>query len=556
MFTNIWASALSQVYLHFYFFSLFALVVFGFFFLIFSWQNNRSWLGFWYTKYSNLIVSLQFGLLYFTIFIIFFNFFVTLKTGQTFKFLVSILNADFSFFYFSLTSLNLFFLFMLSIVALLTTISFRTSRLEEQTVKQIQYFQVKHKEKRELFFNFQLILLQFLLFIFFSTEDVFIFFISFESSVLPLFAIIAFFGKRSQKFKALAYLLYFTLLSAVPMFAVTIWLNISTGSSFYPEIQFLVRTNAFDFQQLLFCFLAFFIPFSVKFAFFPLHSWLPEAHVEASTEGSMLLSGVMLKLGFFGLIKYCIGLFPGALFLVAPFVLSLALIGSFAATLATYHQIDVKKIIAYSSVVHMNLSLFGYLTLSSTALQAAIFMNFSHAIISAGLFSSVGVLQDRVGTRMLPELCGLSKSLPIWSQIFFVLLLANAGVPGTVGFIAEAPLIWGCFTHFPYCGFLMLFPVSLMAFRNFVLFAQICWGVPYNYLTPVKLQSGTESKGSVILAKIWDISIFGEGFTPVVFAILAVFLGIWPNFVLHLLNETAFQLENWYITFNKNLYLN
>jgi len=252
----------------------------------------------------------------------------------------------------------------------------------------------------------------------------------------------------------------------------------------------------------------------------------------------MLLSGILLKLGFYGVVKYCLGLFGGALFGVGPILLTLALVGAFATALSTYRQLDLKKIIAYSSVVHMNLSLFGYLTLSAVALQAALFLNLSHALISAGLFNAVGLLQERSRSRNLLELAGLGTVLPLWSQCTLLLLLANAGLPGTAGFIGEAPLVWGCYIHYPYAATLLLLPLSLMGVRSFLLYAQLCWGVAHGHSSPTPLRGGGT------LLRSWDLSLGrGEGVALALCSGGALLLGVWPQPLLGLLDYAALQSE-------------
>ena len=252
--------------------------------------------------------------------------------------------------------------------------------------------------------------------------------------------------------------------------------------------------------------------------------------MEASTEGSMLLSGILLKLGFFGILKGCLGLFGGALFAMAPPILTLALVGAFATALSSYRQLDVKKIIAYASVVHMNVALCGYLVPSAVALQAALFLNLSHALISAGLFSLVGLMAERSRSRNLLELAGLGTVAPLWSGLLLLLLLANAGLPGTIGFLGEAPLVWGVFGAHPYTGLLLLLPLSLMGVRSFLLYVQLCWGVAYGHFSPTPLPSGAQ------LLRHWDLSLGrGEGVVPALLAAATLLLGIWPQPLLGLL---------------------
>ena len=311
--------------------------------------------------------------------------------------------------------LNLYFLLLTHGLLALTLLSFRQGSLEERASLPLSATAALQRQRAQTLFGVLLAFLGFNLSVYFSCENLALFFLTFEASALPIFGVILFYGKRSPKFRAAAYLLYFTLLSAVPLLGLLLVLYQRSGTLFYPELLALQHQGLLlkPGSETLLAFLAFFLPFGVKFSFFPLHSWLPEAHVEASTEGSMLLSGILLKLGFYGIVKCCLPLCGGALFGVAPALLSLALVGSLAGSLATYRQLDLKKIIAYSSVVHMNLSLVGYLSLSAVAFQGALFMNFSHAVVSAGLFSAVGLLQDRTRSRALPELSGLQSVMPL-----------------------------------------------------------------------------------------------------------------------------------------------
>jgi NADH:ubiquinone oxidoreductase subunit 4 (subunit M) len=259
----------------------------------------------------------------------------------------------------------------------------------------------------KIFFLFFIFSLQLILHILFITDNIIYFFIAFEASVLPVFGIIGFFGKRSLKFKAMTYLLYFTLASAVPLICVISYIYVNSGTFYYSGIKFFFFNSQFsDFTYKL-LFIGFFIPFAVKLAMFPFHTWLPEAHVEASTEGSMILSGIMLKLGFFGIVRFCLSFFPSITMSVAPFILGFCFIGAISTSFSMYKQLDIKKIIAYSSVVHMNIAIFGYFCGSHTGIEGALLFSFSHGVSSAGLFCAVGFLHDKLKTRNLMEISGL-----------------------------------------------------------------------------------------------------------------------------------------------------
>lgn len=446
--------------------------------------------------------------------------------------------------------LGFFFALMAQLVLVLTELNFRCSPLEERSREEpetaaLESPRRRHRAQRSLLFGLCLGLLQLLLLLFFYTDNLLVFFGAFESSVLPIFLLMGYFGKRSQKFRAMAYLLFFTLLSAVPLLLLLLELYQRSGSVDYGQLLFLQQSGRLLTEgELPWAFLAFFLPFGVKMAAFPLHGWLPEAHVEASTEGSMLLSGVLLKVGLYGLLRCCLELCGGATLGLAPYLLTAAVVGALVTSLSAYRQLDLKKIIAYSSVVHMNLSLVGCFCLSSTALEATLFLNFGHAVVSAGLFAAVGVLQDRSRTRNLLELSGLDRAMPLWSGALLLLLLANAGMPGTVGFVGEAGLLWGCFQHFLSVGFLALPAVGLMGLRNLLLYAQICWGVTPAFLNPLRLPpvAPASAAETLLLLRHWDVVPLRDGMVLLMLAALSLLLGFWPQPLLGLLEEGTLLL--------------
>jgi NADH-quinone oxidoreductase subunit M len=437
----------------------------------------------------------------------------------------------------------------------LTDLNFRCSPLEERSREGVNPVAAatrrRHRAHRQLVFGLALGLLQLLLLLFFYTDNLLVFFGTFEASVLPIFLLMGFFGKRSQKFRALGYLLFFTLLSALPLLGLLLLLYQRSGTVDYGQLLLLQQQGLLlNSEELPWAFLAFFLPFGVKMAAFPLHGWLPEAHVEASTEGSMLLSGVLLKVGLYGVLRCCLELCAGATLALAPYLLTLALVGALITSLSAYRQLDLKKVVAYSSVVHMNLSLAGLFCLSSTALSATLFLNFGHAVVSAGLFAAVGVLQDRTRSRSLLELSGLDRSMPLWSLCLLLLLLANAGLPGTVGFLGEAGLLWGCFQSFAAVGFLALPAVGLMGLRNLLLYAQLCWGVAPAFMGPLRLAPPTRSglpqgaaaPEATLLLRHWDLTPWRDGLTLLLLTALSLGLGLWPQPLLLLLEESSLTL--------------
>ena len=309
-------------------------------------------------------------------------------------------------------------------------------------------------------------------FIFFSTDNLLILYISFEASMLPLFFMIGSFGSRVNKIKA-AYLLFFFTLGGSVFFLAALTILYSYAGSF--NIFYLIK---FPFnlyiEKLIWFFL--FIPFATKVPIVPVHIWLPEAHVEASTEGSVLLAGIMLKLGLLAIIKFLIPIWPHASVFFTPMVYTLALISIIFISFNIFLQLDLKKIIAYSSIIHMNYALLGIFSKSVLGLHGAIYLMFTHGIISSGLFVVIGFLYSRFHTRLLSYYQGLCSAFPTLSSIFFILLLGNAAIPGTGGFVGEILIFFAIFdSNFIVALFSLFAPLS-GAIVSIILFVRIFFG--------------------------------------------------------------------------------
>ena len=309
-------------------------------------------------------------------------------------------------------------------------------------------------------------------FIFFSTDNLLILYISFEASMLPLFFMIGSFGSRVNKIKA-AYLLFFFTLGGSVFFLAALTILYSYAGSF--NIFYLIK---FPFnlyiEKLIWFFL--FIPFATKVPIVPVHIWLPEAHVEASTEGSVLLAGIMLKLGLLAIIKFLIPIWPHASVFFTPMVYTLALISIIFISFNIFLQLDLKKIIAYSSIIHMNYALLGIFSKSVLGLHRAIYLMFTHGIISSGLFVVIGFLYSRFHTRLLSYYQGLCSAFPTLSSIFFILLLGNAAIPGTGGFVGEILIFFAIFdSNFIVALFSLFAPLS-GAIVSIILFVRIFFG--------------------------------------------------------------------------------
>ena len=288
-------------------------------------------------------------------------------------------------------------------------------------------------------FMIMLLLTELLLINVFSVCDLFFFYIFFESILIPMFIIIGVWGSRQRKIHAAYQFFFFTLLGSILMLLGIIFIYLNIGTT---DIQLLVHTDLSKSRQII-LWLAFFSSFAVKIPMLPVHIWLPEAHVEAPTAGSVILAGVLLKLGTYGIIRFMIPLFPYAMLYFTPLVFTLCVISIIYASATTIRQIDLKKIIAYSSVVHMNFALLGLFTNTTFGIEGSLFFMLGHGIVSSGLFLCVGILYDRYHTRNILYYGGLVQTMPIFSTFFLIFTLANLGLPGMVNFIGEFLVLVG-----------------------------------------------------------------------------------------------------------------
>ncbi len=285
------------------------------------------------------------------------------------------------------------------------------------------------------------LILESLLIAVFSFLDIVFFYIFFESVLIPMFLFIGVWGSRERKIYA-AYLLFlYTLLGSLLMLVGILSMYYFVGSS---DIYLLWSADwSVSYQYLLW--IAFFASFAVKIPMFPFHIWLPEAHVEAPTAGSVLLAGILLKLGGYGFLRFTLPLLPDAVSYYNPLVYTLCILAIIYTSLTTLRQTDMKRIIAYSSVAHMNLVVLGIFSMNLPAIEGSIFLMLSHGIVSGGLFLGIGSLYSNHKTRILKYYGGLVQIMPIFSTIFFILTLANMGLPGTSSFVGEFLILLGSF---------------------------------------------------------------------------------------------------------------
>ena len=266
----------------------------------------------------------------------------------------------------------------------------------------------------------------------FCALDLVLFYLFFEGGLIPMFLIIGVWGGPRRVYASFKFFLY-TLLGSVLMLLAMMAMAWQAGSTDIPTL--LATKFPADMQWWLF--LAFFASFAVKMPMWPVHTWLPDAHVEAPTAGSVILAAILLKMGGYGFLRFSLGMFPIASHQLAPLVFTLSIVAIIYTSLVALVQEDVKKLIAYSSVAHMGFVTMGIFTGSQQGLDGAIFQMLSHGLVSAALFLCVGVVYDRLHTREISAYGGLVERMPKYAFVFMIFTMANVGLPGTSGFVGE-----------------------------------------------------------------------------------------------------------------------
>ncbi|SMF25149.1 NADH dehydrogenase subunit M [Tistlia consotensis] len=275
----------------------------------------------------------------------------------------------------------------------------------------------------------------------FCALDFVAFYMFFEGVLIPMFLIIGVWGGPRRVYSAFKFFL-FTLAGSVLMLLAILAIYFAGGTT---DIPTLISQGHLDPQLQIWLWLAFFASFAVKIPMWPVHTWLPDAHVEAPTAGSVILAGVLLKMGGYGFLRFSLPMLPEATHFFAPLVFTLSVVAIIYTSLVALVQKDMKKLIAYSSVAHMGFVTVGIFTITQQGLAGAVFQMLSHGIVSAALFLVVGVVYDRLHTREIERYGGLANSMPRYSLVFMVFMLASVGLPGTSGFVGEFLVIVGAF---------------------------------------------------------------------------------------------------------------
>ncbi len=359
-----------------------------------------------------------------------------------------------------------------------------------------------------------LIFISFILFNIFCVLDLVFFYIFFESILIPMFILIGVWGSRQRKIHAVYQLFFYTLLGSLLMLLgiLVIYSHVQTT-----DIRILYNTN-FSFYRQLILWSSFFFAFCVKVPLFPFHIWLPEAHVEAPTVGSVILAGVLLKLGTYGLLRFVIPLFCDATYYFLPLVYTLCILGILYTCCSTIRQVDLKKIIAYASVSHMSFVILGLFTSNIQGIGGSVFLMLSHGIVSSGLFFCIGCIYDRYKTRILRYYSGLVATMPVFSFCLFVLILANISFPGTSSFIGEFLILAGLFENNHFAALLAAFSIILTAVYSIWLYNRIIFN---------KLQTTYYTKFSDFSKKEFVI-----GFT---FCFITILFGLKGSYIISLL---------------------
>ena len=366
----------------------------------------------------------------------------------------------------------------------------------------------------------------------FCSLDLVIFYLFFEAGLIPMFIIIGVWGGSRRVYSAFKFFLY-TLLGSVLMLVAIIAIYWLTGTTDITQI-FEIKINK-EYQYLLW--LAFFSSFAVKMPMWPVHTWLPDAHVEAPTAGSVILAAILLKMAGYGFLRFSIGLFPFASEYFTPLIYTLSIIAIIYTSLVALMQDDMKKLIAYSSVAHMGYVTLGIFTFTKQGIEGSIFQMISHGLISAALFLCVGVLYDRMKTRLISNYGGVVEYLPKFSFIFMIFVLGSLGLPGTTGFIGELLVLVGIFKKNYLVAILAAIGVILAAAYMLWLTKRVIFGEVLNSEVK-KLKDVNASEFSILI----------------ILALTTLIFGFYPEPLLDTINvSTNNLLDNYYMQIDNNI---
>jgi len=354
-----------------------------------------------------------------------------------------------------------------------------------------------------------LLFIELLLLLVFSVLDLFLFYIFFESILIPMFILIGVWGSRERKIRAVYLLFFYTLFGSLLMLIGILYIYSIAGTL---NLEYLLA-YPFTFDEQCWLWLAFFLSFASKIPMFPFHVWLPEAHVEAPTVGSVLLAGILLKLGVYGFLRFSLNLFPEASLFFSPLIYFLSVVGVIYTSLSAIRQTDLKRIIAYSSVAHMNLVTLGIFSFNIIGLEGSILQSISHGFVSGAMFLLIGILYDRYHSRLLYYYGGIVHMMPVYSVLLLIFTMANIALPGTSSFVGEFLLLSGIYKTSAISSIVGCIGVILCGAYSLWLYNRIIFGnLKISYITRFK-----------------DIN-FKEFSLLLPLLLLVIFMGIYPSF--------------------------
>ena len=377
-------------------------------------------------------------------------------------------------------------------------------------------------KKRLREFLIALLLMETMMIGVFCSLDLFIFYLFFEAGLIPMFLIIGIWGGEKRVYSAFKFFLY-TLFGSIFMLISIIYIYFDAGTLDVEKL-LNIQINK-DYQKYLW--LGFFASFAVKTPMWPVHTWLPDAHVEAPTSGSVILAAILLKMAGYGFIRFSLGLFPDASVYFAPLVFTLSIIAIIYTSLVALVQKDMKKLIAYSSVAHMGFVTIGIFVFNKQGIEGSIFQMISHGIISSALFLCVGVVYDRMHTREISEYGGVVNIMPKYAVMFMVFTLGSLGLPGTSGFVGEILVLIGSFKYNYWIAFFATTGVILSACYSLWLYRRVVFGK----ITNEKIQKLTDLNKNEYLI-----------LTPLL--IMTIVLGFYPALILDLISSSVDKVSS------------
>jgi NADH-quinone oxidoreductase subunit M len=341
----------------------------------------------------------------------------------------------------------------------------------------------------------------------FAAQDLLLFYIFFEAGLIPMYLIIGIWGGQDRIYASYKFFLY-TLLGSLVMLIAMLWMIQFAGTA---DIPTLLNTD-FPAEAQKWLWLAFFASFAVKMPMWPVHTWLPDAHVQAPTAGSVILAGVLLKMGGYGFLRFSLPMFPEASADLIPLVFGLSMVAVVYTSLVALVQEDMKKLIAYSSVAHMAIVTVGLFTFNQQGIEGAIIVMLSHGLVSGALFLCVGVIYDRLHTREISRYGGLSVNMPKYALLFMLFTMASVGLPGTSGFVGEFLSLAGAYKVSTWATFIATTGIILGAGYMLYLYRRIAFGPQIN--------ADAAAMSDVNIREMWLLA-------PI--AVVVLWMGVYPE---------------------------